>query len=225
MAEKNSKAGRFKGIILFVLLFGPASLLIFISSRGCEHKFKQLDVLAPMPSYSFSGVDGKKYTERSFAGNVVLFTTIQVTCPDSCAISLWHLDQMIYQQLRKSRKKLGHVKIVSFVTDGQGNPMKNLSDMEYILKDRVEGYDPSVWILASGDARKLYDLNRNGESLLVEGESFFGGEGFQELFLLADKQNNLRMVSRGNSEGLIRRMREHMALLDKQYDREAAKKK
>ncbi len=225
MAEKYSKAGRFKGIILFVLLFGPASLLIFISSRGCNHKFKELEVLAPMPNYSFKGVNGKEYTQESFKGNVVLFTTLQLTCPDSCAISFWHLDQMIYQQLRKSKKKLGHVKIVSFVTDGKGNPVTNLKDMQFVLKDQVEGFDPSIWILASGDARKMYDLNRNGESLLVEGESFFGGEAFQELFLLADKQNNLRMVSRGNSEGLIRRMREHMALLDKQYDKEAAKKK
>jgi hypothetical protein len=43
--------------------------------------------------------------------------------------------------------------------------------------------------------------------------------------LLVDKRNHLRMVLKGNSEGMIRKMKEHIALLDKQYDKEALKKK
>jgi hypothetical protein len=43
--------------------------------------------------------------------------------------------------------------------------------------------------------------------------------------LLVDKQNHLRMVLDGKSEGMVRRMKEHIALLDKQYDKEAAKLK
>lgn len=225
MSEKKLKAGRFKGIAMIILLFGPASLLIFISSRGCEHKFKELDVFGEMPAYSFEDAAGKKYTNASFKDQVVLFTTLQVTCPDSCATSFWYLDQLIYQHLRSNKKKLGHVKIVSFVTDGEGNPIDDLTDMNFILKDRVEKYDSTIWILAKGNAKQAYNFSRNGESLLVEGEEFFGGEAFQELFLLADKDNQLRMVSKGNSEGMIRRMKQHMALLDKQYDKAANRKK
>lgn len=219
------KAGRFKGIMALILLFGPASLLIFISTRGCDHKFKELEVMGEMTPYTFKTVDGSTKSYKDFKGNVVLFTTLQVSCPDSCATSMWHLDQMIYQHLKKNKKKLGHVKIVSFVTDGFGNPVSNLKDMEFVLNDRVLNYDPSIWILASGDARKVYDFTRNGEKLLKKGDEYFGGEAFQELLLLVDKSNKLRMVSKGNEEGLIRRMREHMALLDKQYDKEAYKKR
>jgi hypothetical protein len=225
MAEKKLKAGRFKGIIVLILLFGPASLLIFISTRGCDHKFKELEILGEMPSYSFKNQRGNTKTPTDFKGNVLLINTLQETCPDSCAISFWHLDQMIYQHIKKNKKKLGHVKIISFVTDGAGNPVQDLSNMEFILKDRVQNYDPEIWILAAGDSRKMYDFTRNGENLLQEGEGFFGGEAYQELMLLVDKSNNLRMVSKGNQEGLIRRMKEHMALLDKQYDKEAYKVK
>jgi hypothetical protein len=224
MAKQKVSAGRRKRVIIFSLLFGPAFLLIFISSRGCEHKFKELDDFGALTSYNFVDSKGKQHSYKEFKNKVVLFTTIQQTCPDSCAVSFWHLDQMIYQHIRKNKKKLGHVKIVSFVTDGNGNPIKNLQNMEFVLRDRVEAYDPSIWMLASGDAKKLYDITRNGENLLKEGSEYYGGQAFQELLLLADKKNHLRMVLKGNTEGMIRKMKEHMALLDKQYDKEAAKK-
>jgi cytochrome oxidase Cu insertion factor (SCO1/SenC/PrrC family) len=225
MTKINGTAGRLKGIVVLLLLFGPASFLIFISSRGCEHKFVELDDMGKVPNYNFVNGDGVKMNQASFKDKVVLFTTLQVTCPNKCAVSFWHLDQLIYQHLRKNKKKLGHVKLVSFVTDGNGNPYSNLNEIEYMLKDQVEKYDSSVWILANGDARSLYNISRNGENLLMKGKQYFGGEAFQELMLLVDKRNHLRMVLKGNSEGMIRKMKEHVALLDKQYDKEALKNK
>jgi cytochrome oxidase Cu insertion factor (SCO1/SenC/PrrC family) len=225
MTKINGTAGRLKGIVVLLLLFGPASFLIFISSRGCEHKFVELDDMGKVPNYNFVNGDGVKMNQASFKDKVVLFTTLQVTCPNECAVSFWHLDQLIYQHLRKNKKKLGHVKLVSFVTDGNGNPYSNLNEIEYMLKDQVEKYDSSVWILANGDARSLYNISRNGENLLMKGKQYFGGEAFQELMLLVDKRNHLRMVLKGNSEGMIRKMKEHIALLDKQYDKEALKNK
>ena len=224
MTSIKGKAGRMKKLVVTILLFGPASLLIFISSRGCKHKFTELDDMGAVPTYAFTGVDGKKYTDKDFKNKVVLFTTIQKTCPGNCAVSLWHLDQLIYQHLRKNQKKLGFVKLVSFVTDGKGNPAENLSEIEYTLKDQVEQYDSSIWILANGDAKQVYNITRNGENLMQTGKQYYGGESFQELMLLVDKRNHLRMALKGNSEGMIRKMKEHIALLDKQYDKEALKK-
>jgi cytochrome oxidase Cu insertion factor (SCO1/SenC/PrrC family) len=225
MAEKKASAGRRKGFILAFLLFGPAFLLIFISSRGCEHKFKELDDLGEMTPYSFKNIEGKTLSNKDFTNQVVLFTTIQVTCPDSCAITLWHFDQIIYQHLRKNQKKLRNLKIISFVTDGNGKPANDLKTVEAILKDQFEEYDPSIWILAKGDAKSLFDISRNGENLLQEGDTYFGGQAFTELMLLVDKSNHLRMVLNGKSEGMVRRMKEYMALLDKQYDKKAKSKK
>jgi hypothetical protein len=223
MAHSAWKAGPLKTVFALLLLFGPALFLILISTRGCEHKFKVLDDYGPIASYQLTTVDGKHLSNKDFKDKIVIYTTIQPTCPDSCGITVWHLDQLIYQQLRKNKKKLGHVKLVSIVTNGKGGQSNNIQDVQYMLKDRIEGFDPSIWIVVSGDAKSIYNISNNGESLLKTGNEFFGGQAFQELMLLVDKKNHLRMVLPGKSESTIRTMRDHMALLEKEYDKKAAK--
>ena len=213
-------AGRKKVGFAFLLVFGPAFFLIFMATRGCDHKFKELEDFGPAINYSFVDADGKKRSAVEFKNDIVLVTTLQETCPDSCAISLWHLNKSIYQHIyTNKRKKLKQVRIISFVTDGFGKPLKDLSNVEAMLKDRVQDYDSSLWVLASGEVKDLYDFESNGNKLQRQGDEYFGKEAFQELLLLLDKQNHLRMVLSGATEGMIRRMKEHMALLQKQYDK------
>lgn len=214
-----------KVVLAFLLLFGPAFLLIFFSTRGCENKFKELEDFGQAKDYTFIDGQGKKRSSKDFEGDVVLITTLQATCPDSCAISFFHLNQSIYQHIYANKhKKLKQVRIISFATDGQGNPLEDISSINAMLKDRVANYDPKIWILAKGDAKTVYNFERNKQNLLQEGDEFYGGQAFQELILLLDKQNHLRMVLRGDTEGMVRRMKEHVALLQKEYDKKNAKK-
>jgi cytochrome oxidase Cu insertion factor (SCO1/SenC/PrrC family) len=223
---KKKLAGRVKVGMAFLLTFGPAFLLVFISTRGCDHKFKELDDYGRAADYSFVDVSGKTRTSEEFVGDIVLVTTIQETCPDSCAISLWHLNQTIYQHIyNNKRKQLKQVRLVSFLTDGEGKPLKDLSAVHSMLEDRVENYDSTLWILASGDPEKMYDFTNKDVSLLQEGDEYFGGVAYQELILLLDKQNHLRMVLSGKTEGMVRRMKQHLALLQKQYDKNRVKTK
>jgi cytochrome oxidase Cu insertion factor (SCO1/SenC/PrrC family) len=221
MANKIN-AGKNKIVAILILLL-PAFLLVFLSTRGCEHKFKELPDYGKAVDYHFIDGLGKSYTSKDFKDKVVVITTLQQTCPDSCAISMWHVDQAIYQHIRKNKKKLKQVKLISFVTDGNGKPLNDLSFLAESMKDNVEGYDPSIWFLAKGDVKEIYDFKYNKQSLLKKGKQYFGGEAFMELMLLLDKQNHLRMVNRGTSEGTIRRMYQHIALLQKQYDKSLKK--
>jgi cytochrome oxidase Cu insertion factor (SCO1/SenC/PrrC family) len=97
-------AGRSKVLIAFLLVFGPAFLLVLIGTRGCEHKFKELDDYGLVKSIPFL-IDGKQTTFADFKGDVIVITTLQKTCPEDCAISFWHVDQMIYQHIRKNKRK------------------------------------------------------------------------------------------------------------------------
>lgn len=215
--------GKRRNILGFLLVFGPALLLIFIATRGCDHNFKNLDVLGKLPKYQFIDVTGRVRTSKEFENEVIMLIPIQKTCPYSCAVSFWHVNQILYQHIRKnSHKLLKKVRIISYVTDGYGNPVSNIRDLQETLKAQVEGYDPNLWILASGDAKPLFNLSRNGQNLLQKGDAYYGGQAFQELMLLVDKKNQLRMVLKGNREGLVRRMKESLALLLKQYDKERA---
>jgi hypothetical protein len=212
------KAGRVKGLLTLFLLFGPAFFLVFISTRGCQHKFKTLEHFGKLPAYSFQTIEGKTLSSKDFKNNVVIFTTIQKSCPSNCSIKFWQFDQLLYQQIRKNKKKLGHVKIVSFVVDSVGNPINDLKDVAFALKEEIQAYDPNVWILANGDPKQVYNIKHNNFNLYEEkGEKFFGGRAFTELVLLVDKSNEVRMVLNGSSEGQVRRMREHIALLEKEY--------
>lgn len=208
-------AGRIKGIYVILLLFAPA-ILLFVASRGCVMKFKTLEDFGKINNYSFVDVDGKKYTQDDFKDNVVLFINLQESCLDSCSINLFAFDKIIYQDLR-GKKTLKKVKIVSFINDFNGNPVTDLSSAKALIEDNVFKYNPERWIIASGDARKVFDISNNDQSLLEEGNEYFGGQAFQELMLLVDKDNHLRMVLRGNIEGMYRRMKECIALLQKEY--------
>ena len=48
---------------------------------------------------------------------------------------------------------------------------------------------------------------------------------YQELMLLLDRENHLRMVLSGKTEGMIRRMNQHVGLLQKEYDKNEARNK
>ena len=136
------------------------------------------------------------------------------------------MNQILYKHIRKnSHKQLKQVRIISFITDGKGNPVKDIDVVQQMMAREVEGYDPNLWIVASGDVRSIYNIENNNQTLLQKGKQYYGGEAFQELILLTDKQNHLRMVLKGNQEGLIRRMKESVALLLKQYDKDRAIRK
>ena len=94
--------------------------------------------------------------------------------------------------------------------------MKDLSVIDDAVHDLTENYAPSIWILATGNIKEIYNLESNGVSLTDEKANF------QELMLLIDKQQHLRMVLSGNVEGQIRRMKQSMALLQKQYDKQSS---
>lgn len=222
---KKEKAGRMKVLLAFVLLFAPALLLIFISTRGCEHKFKELDDYGEIKAFEFKDARGETHSSEDLKGNILLINVLQPNCPDDCAVSLWHIKEHIYKSVYGSRKKEGGVRMLSFVTDEEGNMSEDVGRIDEMLRDQIKDYDPELWKVAAGNAEKVYDIQHNGQSLLQEGDEFYGGKAFQELMLLVDREGHLRMVLSGKSEGMVRRMKQHVALLMKEYDKMEARKK
>lgn len=137
------------------------------------------------------------------------------------------MDENLYKFIRGSRFEYPFIKIVSFVEgmDGQPATKQNLLDMEQILRDNVQKYDPQFWMVVSGDATEVYDIVRKGKSLKdVDGSEFINGKAYNSTLLLADKKNQLRMMMRGDQEGTVRTMRQHLQLLLNEYNAEAKKK-
>ncbi|MFX3743857.1 hypothetical protein ACJBRH_11555, partial [Streptococcus suis] len=73
------------------------------------------------------------------------------------------------------------------------------------MNDMIEGYDSSIWNLVTGDPKQIYDIENNGVNLYsTTSDVSFAGKSYLETMLIVDKQNQLRLVRRGNQEGLIR---------------------
>ena len=206
---------------MIFVVFGPAAFLVMITMGKCEHNFQELPIYSEMPPYEFIGADGKVINNKTQEGRITLFTTLQTSCPQNCAIDIYKFNLQVYQDYRKNQKSLGHVDLISIVTDRDGNPVDNLDEILFSMNDMFEGYDSTIWNLAMGDPKQIYDIENNGVNLYTTtSDSAFAGKSYLETMLIVDKENQLRLVRRGNQEGLIRDFKQHVALLQKQYDKE-----
>ncbi|MCE2686011.1 MAG: hypothetical protein LW839_04125 [Cryomorphaceae bacterium] len=228
MENKAAVRSKKRSLFALTLVFGPALILIFMATRGCDHRFKTLADygLVDTPTFTVYNHKGKQQqTLQDYQDQIVLINTLQTTCPHNCGLAFFPLTQNIYKDLRTNkRKKLKQVRMLSIVVDSLGNPVSEqaLLDIQDMLRSRVEGYDPEIWQLVSADPKIFYNLTNNGQKLIVKDTKYFGGVSYNELIMLLDKNNHLRMVLNGHTEGMIRKMKEHLALLIKQYDKERA---
>ena len=230
MEEQAATRSKKRSILALSLVFGPALILIFMATRGCDHRFKELADygVVKTPTFSVYNHKGKQQLSlQDYQEQIILITTLQTTRPHQCGLAFFPLTQNLYKDLRTNkRKKLKQVRILSIVVDSLGNPVSEseLLDIQDMLKSRVEGFDPELWQLVCADPKIFYNLSNNGQKLIHKDPKYFGGVSYNELIMLLDKRNHLRMVLNGHTEGMIRKMKEHLALLIKQYDKERAKK-
>lgn len=230
MNEKAPSRSKGRSILALTLVFGPALFLIFMATRGCDHRFKELADygLVEAPTFTVYNHKGKQTKSlKDYQNQVVLLNTIQTTCPYQCGLAFFPLTQKLYQDLRTNkRKKLKQVRMLSIVVDSLGSPVseQELLDIQDMLRHNVEGYDPELWQLVIAEPKDFFNHKNNGVDLIVRDKKYFGGVSYNELIMLLDKKNHLRMVLNGHTEGMIRKMKEHLALLMKQYDKARAKR-
>lgn len=219
---KKTKAGLMKPLLMIVLVFGPALFLILISLNTCEHKFTKLPIYGELKDFEFTDANGEKITPETQLDKITIYTTLQISCPKHCAMDLAKFNLLIYQHYRKYQRKMSHIKFVSIVTDENGNPVEDLEEITYLLEDIIQGYDPEIWKLVTGDPKQIYDIENNKVNIYVQvSDEAFANKPYLETMMIVDKENNLRLIRRGTEEGLVRDFKEHIALLQKQYDKEA----
>ncbi len=207
-----------------VLLFGPA-LLIVVFGRGCSSQYQELEKYGAVGDFTFTLADGTPFTQDSLKGKITIFTTYQVSCPDSCGIDLWFMREHLFKKIYNNRKKLPHVQIISIVTDLEGNPIELADESDFGIQDVVikglkkPEYNKTIWRLVSGDPAQIYDLEHNGVNLFTaRNEEFLSGRVFLESLLLVDEQGQLRFVRYGRSESMIRDFHDGFMLLEKEFE-------
>jgi cytochrome oxidase Cu insertion factor (SCO1/SenC/PrrC family) len=127
MENKTAVRSKKRSLFALTLVFGPALILIFMATRGCDHRFKTLADygLVSTPSFTVYNHKGKQQlTLQDYQDQIVLINTLQTTCPHNCGLAFFPLTQNIYKDLRTNkRKKLKQVRMLSIVVDSLGNPV------------------------------------------------------------------------------------------------------
>jgi cytochrome oxidase Cu insertion factor (SCO1/SenC/PrrC family) len=227
VAIKNKKAGRSSVWILALLLFGPA-LIIIVFSKGCTNHFQKLDSYGNIGTFELTTFEGEKITEQDLKGHITIFTTIQNTCPDSCGIDLWFIKEQLFKRIYTNAKKMKNVRIISVVTDIEGNGVPIDEVLMMRLKDVVKDYDSKYWKIVEGNPKDVYDFIHNDINVYEQtDEQFLGGRMFLESLLLIDEDGDLRFVRYGKSESMVRDFHDGFTLLKKEFDdrrRQEAKK-
>lgn len=210
---------------LFVLMLGPAFLIV-IFGRGCSSKYQELDKFGKLNAFTLTFEDGTAFNKDSLKGKITIFTTYQMSCPDSCGIDLWFMREQLFKKIYNNRKKLPHVQIISILTDTKGNAIPMEEGADFGIKDVVirglkkEEYNKTIWRLVSGDPKQIFNVTHNGINLYeAEKKGFLSDRLFLECLLLVDEQGQLRFVRYGRSESMIRDFHEGFMLLEKEFEK------
>jgi len=210
---------------LFILMLGPAFLIV-VFGRGCRSNYQQLDSFGQVGQFNFYFADSTPFNNDSLKGKITIFTTYQVTCPDSCGIDLWFMREHLFKKIYNNRKKLPHVQIISILTDTKGNPIQLEEDADFGIKDIVvkglkkEVYNKTIWRLVSGDPKQIYNITHNKINLYeAQKDGFLSNRLFLECLLLIDENGKLRFIRYGRSESMIRDFHEGFMLLEKEFEK------
>jgi cytochrome oxidase Cu insertion factor (SCO1/SenC/PrrC family) len=199
--------------LLILVLFGPGSLIYFLA-KNVENKFVELPYLGEhhfeydangnvsdstlytIPNFNLTTIKGEKITRNSFKDKFLVVTTIQNSCPDDCGMYFLHYDEIFYSKLSKNTDSYDDVIVLTVLTDHDGNPVDKVSDKLIEEVKQIEGYDPNLWVIATGDPKPLFDFkiaNKHFYELpSTPDNDEVGTKAFINSMLLIDKQGHIR---------------------------------
>ena len=235
-----------KRLLLVLLIFlGPGSIIYFISRTVSNH-FIELPYLGyeyeldsngakvdssayQVPNFSLTKFDGTPITRETIKDKYIVLSTIQNECPtiSECGFSLFHFNEIFFHKLVKNQKNYGNVRVISILTDVDGNPIDSISEK---LREEMYEYDTTgIWWFATGDVTPFYNFNYYGDKFInhpssesaVDGE--IGSKAYTNSLVLIDDKGFIRGVSGAKTDSHIRNFFDMLKLLKKvEFDEERA---
>ena len=169
------------GIALIVLLFGIFTVPKVVKKfqKADLHKFEKV------PDFEFTNQDGKKISNKDYAGKVYVVEFFFTTCPTICPIM--------------------NQKMLTIQNDYFGNPDFGIAsisitpeiDTPEVLKEYAKKYgiNHKHWHLLTGQSEEVvYALSNKGFQLYAgkDGDAVHGGFEHSGLFALIDKEGYIR---------------------------------
>lgn len=231
--------------LVLLIMLGPGSIIYFLSRTISNHFIKmpylgyefeldadgnKIDSTAySVPDFNLTSFNGAPITRDSIAGKFIVLTTLQNECPDmsQCGMSLYHFNEIFFQKLVKNQDNYSNVRVLSILTDGDGNRINEPSEK---LRDEMLKYDTTgLWWMATGDVTPFYNFNYYGDRFINHLASNKDGEiglkAYTNSIVLLDDKGFIRGVSGAKTDSHIRNFFDMLKLLKKEeFDRNRAAK-
>lgn len=236
-------------LTLLLIVLGPGAIIYFLA-KNLKNKFIELPYVGTtyqygedstildstihvIPDFELTKFDGTKITRDSIKERFIVLTTVQQTCPelDSCGMAFYLFDEIFYSKMSKNQGNYGNVKIISILTDFEGNPIPE-GPCEKLIEE-VENYDSNIWWMAYGDPTPLFSFDYFGKNFMKHPSEKQAGEigpnAFINSLVLIDQTGHIRGVSGAKRDSDIRNFFDMLKLLkkedfDKQWDDEQKEK-
>lgn len=233
-------------LTVLLIVFGPGAIIYFLA-KNLKNKFVELPYVGTtyqyaddstiidstihvVPDFELTKFDGSKITRDSIAGKFIVLTGIQQTCPelDSCGMAMYLFDEIFYSKMAKNQGNYGNVKIISILTDFEGNP-SNEGPCEKLVEE-VADYDSDIWWMAYGDPNPLFSFDYYGKNFMKHASDKDAGEigpyAFINSLVLIDQEGHVRGVSGAKRDSDIRNFFDMLKLLKKEdFDKQWEERK
>ncbi|RZJ30047.1 MAG: redoxin domain-containing protein [Flavobacterium sp.] len=167
------------GISFIILIFGIWAVPKIIERL----KGGDLQTIGPAPKFELTDQNGKKITQKDYAGKVYVVEFFFTTCPTICP-------KMNLNMLDIEKEFFGNPNfgIASFSINPQ-------HDTPQVLKEHAKmlGAQSPNWHFLTGDQQYIFDIANKGFNLYAgKNEKITGGFEHSGLFALIDKNGNIR---------------------------------
>jgi hypothetical protein len=228
MSNKETHSNKRKSRIVLPFILLTPFLAIYIFAKFQKSHFVNLEYYGTptivngdtIPfQYTFpklKNIDESPFDLRSLEGYNVILSNVQLECPQDCGISKPFIDEIIYDHIVTSPKHFGDIKILSLITDKQGNS-QNINPGQNYWFDEMD--TNKIWSFVEGDVKEFYNFTTH-DSLFTELKGNFPGypKLFSNSLVFIDKNRNIRAVYEGKTEAGVRQFMDMIRLWNKEQD-------
>lgn len=224
-------------LTILLVVLGPGTIIYFLATN-LKNKFVELPYLGEwsyeynadsskivdssafvLPDFQLTKFDGTVINRDSIRDKFIVLSTIQPECPEleECGMSLYLFNQIFFKKLIKNQKSYGNVKVLSVLTDQDGQPIKEGPPPR--IKEEMEQYDPDIWWCAYGDVEPLYSWDYYGKNFMLHESTEETGEigkyAFTNSLVLIDRDGHIRGVTGAKRDSDIRNFFDLLKILKK----------
>lgn len=223
-------------VTILLIVLGPGCIIYFLA-KNLRNKFIELPYIGQydytyddkgnvtdsipyhIPDFELTKFDGTTITRDSIKERFIVLSTIQPKCPalDDCGMSMYIFNELFFSKLVKNQDNYGDVKVLSILTDIDGNAINEGPSEE--LLEQMEDYDSDIWWMCYGDPTPLFSWDYYGKNFMdydaTRSDGEIGLHAFTNSLVIIDQEGCVRGVSGAKRDSDIRNFFDMLKLLKK----------